>query len=208
MALKTVSLSLMAMIVLGSPIQAADTSWISSSELTTNVSGTLVRIRVLPVVNGYSIIIEEAMQPGLGSRTPLPAPSMICRCFNRSVDTKTCPGDRNGLDPSGICDCSSAAKIWCGRPPESDSVERRHAGARRSSEWIVRTFMKSPLETHSRFLPIKRSRTREFRVVQKSSISHRDSASIKSTSYAMQKSGAQRTRSPPDCDIAYRAASV
>jgi hypothetical protein len=112
--MRTILLAI-AVIVLGSPIQAGDVSQIYSSELRTNISAKLVTIGVLPAHfgYGYSVTIEEAMQPGLGSHIPLPPPSMSCRCFNGSVETKTCPGDRNGFDPSGFCDCRSDAKIVC-----------------------------------------------------------------------------------------------
>ena len=53
--------------------------------------------------------------------------------------------------------------------------------------------LKSALETHSRFPPLKRSPNRELRAVQKSRIMHRQSTPIKSIGYAVQKSGAERS---------------
>jgi hypothetical protein len=49
---------------------------------------------------------------------------------------------------------------------------------------------KSRLKTHSRFLPLKRSSTREFRAVQKSRFLHLESEPMKSIGYAVQRSGA------------------
>jgi hypothetical protein len=48
-------------------------------------------------------------------------------------------------------------------------------------------YPKAPLKTHSRFLALKRSQPREFRVVQKSTLSHKPRASEFSEGYDMQK---------------------
>lgn len=48
------------------------------------------------------------------------------------------------------------------------SQKRSFLKARASGEQIAAEPPKSPLETHSRFLPLKRSRSREFRAMQKS----------------------------------------
>ena len=56
---------------------------------------------------------------------------------------------------------------------------------------------KEAIKTYSRFLPLKRLQSREFRAVQKSRFLHGKSARTKSTGYAVQKSGAKMTALRP-----------